>query len=131
MLIYDDQFSDPSFHSWNSPNSRITKNRIAASSPLIEFIISFSSGRGISRTISISNTIKMIASMKNRNENGTRALFFGSNPHSNGDVFSRSVVDRILNIFASRNTTVEIVVANKNEIIGIYITQKYYIFSFD
>lgn len=79
----------------------------------------------------MSKTMKMIANMKNRIENGTRALFFGSNPHSNGDVFSRSVVDRILNIFASKNTTVEIVPANKNEIIGIYITQKYYIFSFD
>lgn len=131
MLIYDDQFSDPSFHSWNNPNNRITKNRIAANSPWIEFIISFNSGKGISRTISMSNTIKIIANIKNRNENGTRALFFGSNPHSNGDVFSRSVVDRMLSIFASRNTTVEIVVANKNEIIGIYITQKYYIFSFD
>ena len=33
-----------------------------------------------------SNTIKIIASMKNRRENGTRALFFGSNPHSNGQL---------------------------------------------
>lgn len=93
--------------------------------------MSLSRGKGINNTISISNTIKIIANMKNRSENGTRALFFGSNPHSNGDVFSRSVVDRILNIFANRNTTVEIVPANRNEIIGIYITQKYYIFSFD
>lgn len=31
-------------------------------------------GRGINRTISISKTMKMIASKKNRIENGTRAL---------------------------------------------------------
>lgn len=38
----------------------------------------------------MSNTMKMILSRKNRIENGIRALFLGSNPHSNGDVFSRS-----------------------------------------
>ena len=130
-MIYDDQFNDPSFHSWNSPNNRITKNKIAAISPWIEFIILFNSGSGISSTISISKTIKIIANIKNRNENGIRALLFGSNPHSNGDVFSRSFVVRILSIFASKNTTEAIVPARRNEIIGIYITQKYYIFSFD
>ena len=85
-------------------------------------------GNGIRRTISISNTMKMIANIKNRRENGIRALFFGSNPHSNGDVFSRSVVDRMLRIFASKNTTVEMVPAIRNAIIGIYITQKYVYF---
>jgi hypothetical protein len=38
----------------------------------------------------MSNTIKIMLSRKNRMENGIRALFLGSNPHSNGDVFSRS-----------------------------------------
>ena len=79
----------------------------------------------------MSKTMKIIASMKNRIENGIRALFLGSNPHSNGDVFSRSFVVRILSIFANKNTTEAIVPASRNEIIGIYITQKYYIFSFD
>ena len=51
-------------------------------------------GRGIKRTISISNTIKIMANKKNRVENGIRAVVFGSNPHSNGDDFSRSSVDR-------------------------------------
>jgi hypothetical protein len=32
----------------------------------------------------------MTAIRKNRDENGSRAEFFGSNPHSNGDLFSRS-----------------------------------------
>jgi len=91
----------------------------------------FSSGSGINKTISMSNTMKIIANIKNRNENGTRALFFGSNPHSNGEVFSRSMFVRILSIFANKNTTVAIVTARIEEIIGIYITQKYKIFSFD
>jgi len=53
-------------------------------------------GIGISRTISISNTRKMTASRKNRIENGMRADRKGSNPHSNGDSFSRLfVIDRI------------------------------------
>jgi len=47
-------------------------------------------GIGIRRTISISNTIKITANKKNRVENGIRAEFIGSKPHSNGDVFSRS-----------------------------------------
>jgi len=48
------------------------------------------SGVGIKRTISMSNTIKIIARRKNRIENGVRALWCGSNPHSNGEDFSRS-----------------------------------------
>jgi hypothetical protein len=82
-------------------------------------------GNGINSTISMSNTIKIIASIKNRKENGTRALFFGSNPHSKGDVFSRSLFDRALRIFARKNTNVVIVTAISVAIIGINITQKY------
>lgn len=47
-------------------------------------------GRGRRRTISISNTRKITANRKNRRENGIRAEFRGSNPHSNGESFSRS-----------------------------------------
>lgn len=64
-----------------------------------------SSGSGIIRTISISKTIKMIPSKKNRSENGIRAVFLGSNPHSNGDVFSRSDSEREFRIQAARNVT--------------------------
>lgn len=53
-------------------------------------VVSVSNGVGIRRTISISNTIKIIARRKNRIENGVRALWCGSNPHSNGEDFSRS-----------------------------------------
>ena len=60
------------------------------------FNIVGSSGIGSSKTISTSNTIKIIASRKNRIENGIRAVFFGSNPHSNADDFSRSTIERML-----------------------------------
>jgi hypothetical protein len=43
-----------------------------------------------SSAISTSKIIKITAIKKNRNENGSRVEFFGSNPHSNGELFSRS-----------------------------------------
>jgi len=47
-------------------------------------------GIGNSSAISTSKIMKITAIKKNRDENGSRAEFFGSNPHSNGDLFSRS-----------------------------------------
>lgn len=47
-------------------------------------------GMGRRRTISMSKTRKITAKRKNRSEKGIRAEAFGSNPHSNGDSFSRS-----------------------------------------
>jgi hypothetical protein len=47
-------------------------------------------GIGSSSAISTSKIIKITAIRKNRDEKGSRAEFFGSNPHSNGDLFSRS-----------------------------------------
>lgn len=44
----------------------------------------------------MSNTRKITARRKNRVEKGSRALFFGSNPHSNGVDFSRSLSLRAL-----------------------------------
>ena len=54
------------------------------------------SGAGISSTISMSKTKKITARRKNRVENGRRALSLGSNPHSNGVDFSRSLKLRAL-----------------------------------
>lgn len=48
------------------------------------------------RTISISKIKKRIVKRKNRSENGMRADFLGSNPHSKGDDFSRSCIVFIL-----------------------------------
>jgi len=47
-------------------------------------------GIGNSSAISTSKIMKITAIRKNRDEKGSRAEFFGSNPHSNGDLFSRS-----------------------------------------
>jgi hypothetical protein len=44
-------------------------------------------GIGNSNTISISNIMKFTAMKKNRDEKGSRAGSFGSNPHSTGDLF--------------------------------------------
>lgn len=45
---------------------------------------------GISKTISISKTRKITAKRKKRREKGIRAVEEGSNPHSKGEIFSRS-----------------------------------------
>jgi hypothetical protein len=58
-------------------------------------------GIGIRRTISISNTMKIMARRKNRIENGIRAVLLGSNPHSKGEDFSRSALDRVLKTHAA------------------------------
>ena len=50
-------------------------------------------GRGRSNAISMSNTRNRILSKKNRIEKGIREFDIGSNPHSNGVVFSRSCED--------------------------------------
>jgi len=47
-------------------------------------------GMGNRSAISTSKIMKITAIRKNRDEKGSRAEFFGSNPHSNGDLFSRS-----------------------------------------
>jgi hypothetical protein len=45
---------------------------------------------GSRSAISTSKIKKITAIRKNRKEKGSRADLFGSNPHSNGDLFSRS-----------------------------------------
>lgn len=47
-------------------------------------------GIGNRSAISTSKIMKITAIKKNRDEKGNRAEFLGSNPHSNGDLFSRS-----------------------------------------
>ena len=62
-------------------------------------------GAGIISTISMSKTMKIRPRRKNRRENGMRAVFLGSNPHSKGEVFSRSSRERDLKIHAAKNVT--------------------------
>jgi hypothetical protein len=74
-------------------------------------------GMGINKTISISNTMKMIANRKNRRENGMRAVWFGSNPHSNGDNFSRSeevFIDNIIVIITIMAGTINVSIEASN-----------------
>ena len=80
--------------------------------------------------------MKITAIKKNRDEKGSRAEFVGSNPHSNGDLFSRSSliffeisVASIIMVDDSRMVIVAIVIiiiiiiylVFKNFMIGIQI----------
>jgi hypothetical protein len=78
-------------------------------------------GKGINRTISMSNTMKIIAKRKNRIENGIRALWFGSNPHSNGDAFSRSLFDRRASAHVRAKIINGIRIANIEDVSIIFI----------
>jgi hypothetical protein len=65
---------------------------------------------GIGNNSAISSSImKVTAIRKNRDENGRREDFFWSNPHSNGDHFSRSS----LNFFEIRVARIIMAVNNK------------------
>ena len=57
---------------------------------------------GSRRVISTSKIKKITAIKKNRKENGRRAVPLGSNPHSNGEFFSRS--DKVF--FASKEAII-------------------------
>lgn len=84
-------------------------------------------GRGVNRTISISKIRKIIAKRKNRVENGMRAVDFGSNPHSNGEDFSRSLEDRDLSIKLIVNRRDGIMTASKKNDVLMIIYWKYII----
>jgi hypothetical protein len=81
------------------------------------FDVNMVTGIGSSSTISTSKIMKITVVRKNRDENGRRADFFWSNPHSNGDIFSRSSlifleikVVRIIMAADSRMTSVAVVI---------------------
>ena len=80
-------------------------------------------GAGIRSTISISNTKKITAKRKNRVENGIRAFLLGSNPHSNGEDFSRSFILRALRMNAAVRTTGGMMIAIRKEKVVISILQ--------
>jgi hypothetical protein len=68
------QFNEPSFHSCSRPAIKIMVNSVALVNKIVKLVTLIRIGIGISRTISISNTIKIIARRKKRIENGIRAL---------------------------------------------------------
>lgn len=78
------------FHSWNSPAMRVKIKISEIKVHTWEEIIVVMMGRGSKIAISTSKIKKMMATIKNRRENGIREPEKGENPHSNGEVFSRS-----------------------------------------
>lgn len=70
------------------------------------------------KAISTSKIKKIIAIKKNRNEKGNREEDFGSNPHSKGDLFSRSV-NLFFDKIDPRNIKIEVIVNNIIDIIKI------------
>jgi hypothetical protein len=81
-------------------------------------------GKGIKRTISMSNTKKIKARRKNRMEKGIRDKFLGSKPHSKGEAFSRSRSDRVVSTAEAAKVTVARIAANKTEKIRRCINRK-------
>lgn len=65
---------------------------------------------GSSSAISTSKIKKITAIKKNRSEKGSRDDLLGSNPHSKGDDFSRSIIDFFDRIDAKIITIVEIAI---------------------
>lgn len=63
-------------------------------------------------TISISKIRNNTAIKKNCDEKGIREDLFGSNPHSNGDIFSRFICDFFLIIEHNIIKIAEIIIAN-------------------
>jgi hypothetical protein len=72
---------------------------------------------GRSRAISTSKIRKITAIRKNRSENGIRADLLGSNPHSNGDLFSRSSIS----FLDSRDATIMIIVDKDKATVDVAI----------
>jgi len=78
--------SDPWIHSWYR---LIIKNRNTNLIFIHDFMfgIIMVIGMGNSKAISTLKIVKIPAIRKNCDENGSRAEFFGSHSHSNGDIF--------------------------------------------
>lgn len=70
---------------------------------------------GIIKVISTSKIKKIKAIKKNCKEKGKRAEFLGSNPHSNGEFFSRSLNVFLEKILANIITKLEIIIINLNK----------------
>jgi hypothetical protein len=78
---------------------------------------------GNRRAISTSKIRKITAIKKKRSEKGSREELLGSNPHSKGELFSRSIIDFLERIEAKSITTTAsriIIVAMKEIVIIIY-----------
>lgn len=75
------------------------------------------------KAISTSKIKKIIVIKKNRIEKGSREEFIGSNPHSNGEFFSRSFkdfLDKIEARYITTIATIKIIKAIMYKLIIIY-----------
>lgn len=81
------------FHSWNNPNKRIQIKKNLILDQIIKFVNLNKLIIGKIKAISTSKIKKIIVIKKKCNEKGIRAEDFGSNPHSKGEHFSRSMND--------------------------------------
>lgn len=109
------------FHSWYNPIRSIIIKKNLVLNQIIKLVILNVEIIGKINTISTSKIRKIVEIKKKCNENGIRAKHLGSNPHSNGEHFSRSsndFFDRINEIIISR---LEIRIINKDNIIKIII----------
>lgn len=79
------------------------------------FDVSMVIGMGSRSAISTSKIMKITAIKKNRDEKGSRAEFFGSNPHSNGDLFSRS------SLIFFEISVARIIMADDNKMVNVAI----------
>jgi hypothetical protein len=75
--------------------------------------------------ISTSKIRKITAIRKNWIENGVRGDLFGSNPHSNGLIFSRSIILFLAKIEHAPINPIEIVVDSNKIVIKVEITFSY------
>ncbi|XP_049847680.1 uncharacterized protein LOC126302173 [Schistocerca gregaria] len=107
--LYSAHCNAPWFHSWYSPPNRTRIKNIVDTVQIImsEVLKIITIGR-IS-AISTSKIKKITAIRKNRIENGIRADLFGSNPHSNGDLFSRSLINFFDSVVARIITIIGII----------------------
>ena len=65
----------------------ISRNTDLISIHDLMFDVNIVIGIGNNSALSTSKIMRITAIEQNRNENGSRAEIFGSNPHSNGDLF--------------------------------------------
>ena len=82
------QSKAPSFHSWNIPNNKIVKKALRLRVIIVDTVIQVIVWIGKRRATSTSKIKKSTTKRKNRVEKGDRVSLKGSNPHSNGDIFS-------------------------------------------
>jgi hypothetical protein len=107
--FYLDQFKAPCFHSCKRPikRIRIKITLVTVHHHKLEILKIIIIGK--IKAISTSKIKKIIVIKKNRIEKGNREEFIGSNPHSNGEVFSRSFIVFFASNEARYITTIEII----------------------